>query len=137
MTKWLFEIPSFLGQMTRCFLFVFRITGYRFFLYSILFKAAVARLMVQRLTNNKTVMAKRTCVTADELLSILCNLSDNISDCEDSGAELDDLHIPDLFSILFPVTNLNRTFQGASILALVYVIILLNDLGLKINLKRS
>ena len=81
-----------------CFLFVFRITGFRFFLYSILFKVAVDSLVVQRLRNNKTIMAKRRRVTTDELLSILQNIPDNVSDYEDSGAEIDDIYTPHLVS---------------------------------------
>jgi len=122
-TKWLFESPSFHGQMThiffnaqgshfdcqrrfracnylfsRCFLFVFRITRYRFFLYSVLCKVAVDSLVVQHWRNNKTVTAKRRRVTADQLLSSLRNITDNESDCEDSGSESDDLHSLDLVS---------------------------------------
>jgi len=76
-------------------------------------------------------------VTANELLSILRNIPDYVSDCEDNRSEFDDILTPDLVRILLLVTNLSRTFQGPSILALVYVIILLNDLDFKINLKES
>jgi len=54
--------------------------------------------VVQHWRNNKTVTAKRRRVTADQLLSSLRNITDNESDCEDSGSESDDLHSLDLVS---------------------------------------
>jgi len=43
-------------------------------------------------------MAKRRRVTADEILSSLRNIPDDVSGCEDSGSEFDDIHTPDLVS---------------------------------------
>ena len=63
-----------------------------------LYNSSVYSLVVQRLRNKKTIMAKRRRVTADELLSILRNILDDVSDCEDRGSEFDGLHAPDLVS---------------------------------------
>ena len=83
---------------SRFFLFVFRITGHHFSLYLVLFKAAVDSLVIQRLRHTKRVMAKRRRITADELRSFLRNIFDDVSHCEDSGSEFDDLQTPDLVS---------------------------------------
>ena len=43
-------------------------------------------------------MAKRKCFSIDEILSSLCNIRDDVSECEDSDSQLDDLYDPELDS---------------------------------------
>jgi len=43
-------------------------------------------------------MAKRRCFTTDDILSSLRNIPDDVSECEDSGSESDDLYNPELDS---------------------------------------
>jgi len=82
-------------------------------------------------------MAKRRRLTPDELLSILRNIPDDVSDCGDGGSEFDDLHTPDLVSDCSSNDKSEEDFPRSFNSALVYLIILLKNLGLKINLKQS
>jgi len=82
-------------------------------------------------------MANRRRLTPDELLSILRNIPDDVSDCEDSGSAFDDLHTHDLVSDCSSCDKSEEDFPRNFNSALVHLIILLNDLGLKINLKQS
>ena len=43
-------------------------------------------------------MAKRKRFSTDEILSSLCSIRDDVSECEDSESELDDLYNPELDS---------------------------------------
>ena len=80
-------------------------------------------------------MVKRKWFSTDEILSYLRNIPDDVSECEDSGLECDDLCNCEQDSDSSFNNEFELAYQKAPILYLIYLFAFLSNLGCKMNLQ--